>query len=64
MMPFALLYAVMSEISDSSTVLPDQNHMGFFRLQAYIPIPVNKALTGAMMISHMILSIIKFLLWE
>jgi hypothetical protein len=29
MMPFALLYAVMSEISDSSTVLPDQNHMGF-----------------------------------
>ena len=34
MMPFALLYAGMSEISDSSTVLPDQNHIGSFRRQA------------------------------
>lgn len=31
---FALLYAAISEISDSFTVLPDQNHIGFFRFQA------------------------------
>ncbi len=34
MMPFALLYAAIFEISDSFTVLPDQNHIGFFRFQA------------------------------
>ena len=34
MIPLALLYAAISEISDSFTVLPDQNHIGFLRLHA------------------------------
>lgn len=57
MIPFARLYAGMSVISDSLTVLPDQNHIGFLRFMEYIPIPVKRRLTGTIMIIHMILSI-------
>ena len=58
MMPLALLYATVSAISDSFTVLPDQNHIGFSRLHAYIPIPVNNRLIGTIIINQMTLSII------
>lgn len=44
--PFALLYAGISSISSSFTVVPDQNHIGFFLLHANTPIPVNKILQG------------------
>ena len=57
MIPFARLYAATSEISDSFTVLPDQNHIGFLRFHAKMPIPVNNRLMGIMIASHMMVSI-------
>ena len=51
MIPFSRLYAFTSVISSSRTEEPDQNHMGFSRRQAYIPIPVNRRLHG-IVITH------------
>ena len=57
MIPFARLYAGMSDISVSSTSDPAQNYIGFFLFQAYTPSAVNNALHGIMMIYQIRLSI-------
>ncbi len=59
-MPLALLYAFTSAISSSSTVCPDQNHMGFYLFQAKIPSPVSNALTGTIITSQIIKAPIRF----
>lgn len=56
--PFALLYFGMSEISLSLTSEPLQNHIGFFRVHAYIPMPVKKELNGIIITNQITFSIL------